>query len=181
MSDDPAKAAADKAEADRAAAVRAEAQRQQSAAAVAQRAAAPPVAPQPSAAPAAPAGRASTDAAAASGPSHGATPPVNAPNPPTPPPFVSGAQVILTGEAKAAARGDMHGSIEHNTAERDAAIASGHVDPDTSPEAVADTLAASVGSTPTTLDPKAAADLKTAQQKEIADRAKAAGAALPRR
>jgi hypothetical protein len=124
----------------------------------------------------APAGRASQEAD--DGPSHGATPPVDAPNPPRPPPFVSGAQVILTGEAKAAARGDMHGTIENNAAARDAAIASGHVDPDTSPEAVADTLAASVGSTPSGLDPKAEADRRAAQQKEIADRARAAGDAL---
>lgn len=78
----------------------------------------------------------------------GTSPPVNVDNPPAPPPVVSGAQVILTGDAKAAARGDLHGSIAENTAARDRAIAEGHVDPDTSPEAIADTLAASVGSTP---------------------------------
>lgn len=42
-----------------------------------------------------------------------------------------GAQVVLSGDARHAARGGAHGSIEANTAARDAAIAAGHVTPDT--------------------------------------------------
>jgi hypothetical protein len=42
-----------------------------------------------------------------------------------------GAQVVLAGDARNAARGGAHGSIEANTAARDAAIAAGHVTPDT--------------------------------------------------
>lgn len=38
-----------------------------------------------------------------------------------------GAQVILTGDAQRAARGGVHGTIEENTAARDAAITEGHV------------------------------------------------------
>jgi hypothetical protein len=42
-----------------------------------------------------------------------------------------GAQVVLSGDARNAARGGPHGTIEANTAARDAAIAAGHVTPDT--------------------------------------------------
>ncbi len=39
-----------------------------------------------------------------------------------------GDQVILTGDAQAAARGGLHGDIERNTAARDEAIQAGHVE-----------------------------------------------------
>lgn len=93
------------------------------------------------------------------------------------PPVVAGAQVVLTGDAKAAARGDLHGSIVENQAARDAAIADGHVAPDTAPTAVAETLAASVGAAVET-DPKQTADLEAARRAAVADRARAGGEAV---
>jgi hypothetical protein len=109
-------------------------------------------APAPGAAPAgsspAGSGQAARAAAGADLSPHGATPPVDAENPPPPPPMVSGGTVILTGDAKAAARGDLHGTIEHNTRARDQAMLAGHVDPDTSPVAVAEALASSSGGDP---------------------------------
>lgn len=46
---------------------------------------------------------------------------------PTPEPVKNehGAQVVLTGQARAAARGGLHGTIEANTAARDAAVGQG--------------------------------------------------------
>lgn len=62
------------------------------------------------------------------------------------PPGVSppgqGAQVVLTGDAQAAARGGTHGEIDANTAARDAAIAAGHVVSGTTAEAAADATGA---------------------------------------
>ncbi|MGD0108361.1 MAG: hypothetical protein ABSC06_30630 [Rhodopila sp.] len=46
-------------------------------------------------------------------------------------PLGMGAQVVLTGDAQAAARGGTHGDIAANTAARDAAIAAGHIEPAT--------------------------------------------------
>lgn len=59
------------------------------------------------------------EAAAPSGAVPAATPGLSPPG--------QGAQVILTGDAQAAARGGLHGTIERNTAARDEAIADGHV------------------------------------------------------
>jgi hypothetical protein len=42
-----------------------------------------------------------------------------------------GAQVVLTGDAQAAARGGTHGDILANTIARDAAIEGGHIEPAT--------------------------------------------------
>jgi hypothetical protein len=52
-------------------------------------------------------------------------------------PLGMGAQVVLTGDAQAAARGGTHGDIVANTVARDAAIAGGHIEPATA-EAAAD-------------------------------------------
>jgi hypothetical protein len=41
---------------------------------------------------------------------------------PEPPRGPQGGQTVLTGAAQAAARGELHGSIEHNTAARDKAL-----------------------------------------------------------
>lgn len=49
-----------------------------------------------------------------------------------------GAQVVLTGDAQAAARGGFGGDIHENTIARDAAIAAGHVVVGTTAEAAAD-------------------------------------------
>jgi hypothetical protein len=49
-----------------------------------------------------------------------------------------GAQVILTGDAQAAARGGIHGDIGLNTQARDQAIAAGHVVEGTTAVAAAD-------------------------------------------
>lgn len=43
---------------------------------------------------------------------------------PAPPTAPKGSQVVLEGDAQAAARGELHGSIEHNTAARDEALGS---------------------------------------------------------
>lgn len=53
------------------------------------------------------------------------------------PPFGQGAQVVLTGDAQAAARGATHGDIHANTAARDAAIVAGHIEPTTATAAAA--------------------------------------------
>lgn len=55
-------------------------------------------------------------------------------------PLGQGAQVVLTGDAQAAARGGSHGDIAANTAARDAAIAAGHIEPATA-EAASDATA----------------------------------------
>ena len=60
------------------------------------------------------------EAAAASGAESDATPPGQAP-------LGQGAQVILTGDARDAARGGPHDDITTNTLARDSAIAAGHV------------------------------------------------------
>lgn len=52
-------------------------------------------------------------------------------------PLGQGAQVVLTGDAVAAARGGTHGEIADNTMARDAAIAAGHVETGTTAEAAA--------------------------------------------
>jgi hypothetical protein len=49
-----------------------------------------------------------------------------------------GAQVILTGDAQAAARGGVHGEIAENTMARDQAILAGHVVEGTTAAAAAD-------------------------------------------
>lgn len=49
-----------------------------------------------------------------------------------------GAQVVLTGDAQAAARGGVHGEISANTMARDAAISAGHVAEGTTAAAAAD-------------------------------------------
>ena len=51
-------------------------------------------------------------------------------------PLGQGAQVVLTGDAVAAARGGLHDTIDHNVEARDAAILAGHVVPGTTEEAV---------------------------------------------
>lgn len=51
-----------------------------------------------------------------------------------------GGQIVLTGDAQRAARGELHGSIEANTHARDQAIDAGHVE----------------GGTPTVVEPTAA-------------------------
>jgi hypothetical protein len=53
-------------------------------------------------------------------------------------PSGQGAQVVLTGDAQAAARGGPHGEIVANTKARDAAIVAGHVVPGTTAEAASD-------------------------------------------
>lgn len=63
-------------------------------------------------------------------------------------PLGLGAQVVLTGDAQAAARGGSHGDILANTVARDAAIAAGHIEPATA-EAAAD---ATTGAIPDELD-----------------------------
>lgn len=84
-----------------------------------------------------------------------------------------GAQVVLTGEARDAARGS-HSTIEHNIAARDAAIADGHVAPETSRAAITDTLRASIGA-PLSADPQAEADRAAAEHDGLRERAKVAG------
>jgi hypothetical protein len=87
--------------------------------------------------------------------------------------LAQGAQVVLTGEARDAARG-AHSTIEHNIAARDAAIADGHVVPETSRAAVTDTLRASIGA-PLSADPDAEAERVAREHAELTDRAKVAG------
>lgn len=54
-----------------------------------------------------------------------------------PMPKPHGAQVVLTGEAQAAARGELHGEIHHNVTARDAAMgAVPEPDPEPEPEPV---------------------------------------------
>lgn len=53
-------------------------------------------------------------------------------------PLGQGAQVVLTGDAQAAARGGPHGDIAQNTAARDQAIVAGHVAEGTTAAAAAD-------------------------------------------
>lgn len=54
-------------------------------------------------------------------------------------PLGQGAQVVLTGDAQAAARGGTHGDIVSNTVARDEAIVSGHIEPATADAAAAAT------------------------------------------
>jgi hypothetical protein len=53
-------------------------------------------------------------------------------------PLGQGAQVVLTGDAAAAARGGTHSEILYNTTARDEAILAGHVAPGTTASAAAD-------------------------------------------
>ena len=69
------------------------------------------------------------------------------PTPGLAPPGI-GAQVVLTGDAQAAARGGTHGDIVSNTVARDEAIAAGHIEPATA-DAAAD---ATTGAIPDELD-----------------------------
>jgi hypothetical protein len=56
-------------------------------------------------------------------------------------PLGQGAQVVLTGDAQAAARGGTHDDIQSNTVARDAAIAGGHVAEGATADAAADATA----------------------------------------
>jgi hypothetical protein len=62
-----------------------------------------------------------------------AEPEVGLAAPEAPPPKPQGAQVVLTGDAQAAARGELHGEIHKNVAARDAAMG---VAPEAEPEPV---------------------------------------------
>jgi hypothetical protein len=55
-------------------------------------------------------------------------------------PLGQGAQVVLTGAAKEAARGGTHGDVTANTMARDQAIADGHVVEGTTAQAASDAM-----------------------------------------
>lgn len=90
-------------------------------------------------------------------------------------PAGQGAQVILTGDAQAAARGGLHGTVVENTAARDAAIDAGHVAKGTT-QAAADFA---TGVDPTAPGPKEIEGAKadTADRREGRDGARADTAA----
>lgn len=87
-----------------------------------------------------------------------------------------GAQVVLTGDAQAAARGGVHDEIAANTAARDAAIAAGHVVAGTTAAAAAD---ATVGTIPDEIDEAEAAAIAKARADAHAARVARAAKAKP--